>query len=164
MNRDEFAAAVDGAFSRMMIPLKNFAREQIESPLAEGKWSLKDLAAHFIFWDLITVRALEANFRGDAFDWNAYSDWNALNAKAVEESKSSPHARVAAEWLITHTTVIEALRRLPDETLLVDGTIPQWLHENVLDHYEYHASQVDDWVAALKHAGKLGPSELSVLN
>ena len=163
MNRDEFAAVVDDAFDRMIRPLTNLARDLVTQPMAEGKWSLKDLAAHFVFRDEITVKALEACYRGEHFDWNAFSDRDKQNAQAVADRQTDPHTRTAAEWQITHLTLMEALRRVPDEKLLENGRIPAWLIENVLDHYRHHAAQVDAWMEKLKREGKLGPTELSVL-
>ena len=163
MNRDEFAAAMEAAFDGMIMPLANLPRELVTQPLTEGKWSLKELAAHFTFWDQITVRALESCFRGESFDWGAYAQWGKLNAQAVSDAQTKPESRVAAEWQITHTTVMEAMRRVPDERLLEGGKIPRWLIENVLDHYRHHAAQVTAWTERLKRKGGLGLDELSVL-
>ena len=163
MDRDEFAVAVEGAFDGMIMPLAKLSRELVTQPLAEGQWSLKELAAHFIFRDQITVRALEACFRGETFDWDEYAERDQLNAQAVADAEAAPHSRVAAEWQITHTTVMEALRRVPDERLLEHGGIPSWLIENVLDHYRHHAAQVTAWTERLKREGGLGLDELSVL-
>jgi hypothetical protein len=163
VNRDEFAAVVDDAFNRMISPLANLTREFVLLPIAKGKWSLKDLAAHFVFWDKTVVHALEACFRGERFDWNALSDWDKLNAQAVADAQANPHPRIAAEWRITHLTMMEAVRRVRDEKLLENGQIPAWLIANVHDHYRHHAMQVDAWLENLKHEGKLGPMELDVL-
>lgn len=163
MNRDEFAAAMEGAFDGMIMPLANLPRELVTQPLAESKWSLKELAAHFIFWDQVTVRALESCFRGESFDWGAYAQWDKLNAQAVSEAQAKPESRVAAEWQITHTTVMEAMRRVPDKRLLENGEIPRWLIENVLDHYRHHSAQVIVWTERLKREDGPGLEELTVL-
>jgi len=163
MNRDEFAAAVEEAFDGMMMPLANLPPGIVTQPLAEGKWSLKELAAHFILWDQITVRALETCFRGESLVWQAYAESDSLNAQAADDAQSAPHTRVAAEWQITHTTVMEALRRVPDENLLEGGKIPRWLIENVLDHYRHHAAQFTAWKERFKREGGLGLEELTVL-
>lgn len=162
MDRDEFAAAVEGAFDGMIMPLTKLSRELVTQPLTEGRWSLKELAAHFIFWDEITVRALEACFRGEMFDWDEYAERDKLNAQAAADAEATPHTRVAAEWQITHLTVMEALRRVPDDKLLEKGEIPRWLIENVLDHYRHHAAQVKTWTARLKREGGPGLEELNV--
>jgi hypothetical protein len=163
VDRDEFAAAVEGAFDSMIMPLAKLSRELAAQPLSAGQWSLKELAAHFIFWDQITVRALEACFRGETFNWDEYAERAKRNAQAVADAEAAPHSRVAAEWQITHTTVMEALRRVPDDTLLEKGAIPRWLIENVLDHYRHHAAQVNAWTERLKREGGLGLEELTVL-
>lgn len=163
MDRDEFAVAVEEAFDGMIMPLAKLSMELVTQPLSAGQWSLKELAAHFIFRDQITVRALEACFRGETFDRDDYAERDKLNAQAVADAEAAPHSRVAAEWQITHTTVMEALRRVPDERLLEHGGIPRWLIENVLDHYRHHAAQVTAWTERLKREGGLGLEELAVL-
>ena len=163
MSRDEFAGAVEGAFDGMIMPLTKLSGELVTQPLAAGKWSLKELAGHFIFRDQITVRALEACFRGEPFDWNDYAERDRLSAQAVDDVQAAPHTRVAAQWQITHTTVMEALRRVADERPLEEGEIPRWLIENVLDHYLHHAKQVKTWTERLKREGGPGREELTVL-
>lgn len=163
MNRDEFAAVVDDAFNRMIAPLSNLTRESVEQPMAGGKWTLKDLAAHFIEWDKQTVQALEACYRGERFNGSAFANRDQRNIQATAESCTASHKRIAAEWRITHMTMMEALHRVPDERLLENNRIPAWLIENVLDHYRHHAAQVEARLETLKRDGKLGPTELSVL-
>jgi uncharacterized damage-inducible protein DinB len=163
VNRDEFAAAVEEAFDGMIAPLTRLSGDLVTQPLAEGKRSLKELAAHLVRWDKITVRALEACFRGESFDWQTCAESDSLNAQTVADAEAAPHTRVAAEWQITHTTVMEALRRVPDQRLLEGGEIPRWLIEKVLDHYGHHAAEVKAWMEKLNREGGPGLEELTVL-
>ncbi|MFZ5432738.1 MAG: ClbS/DfsB family four-helix bundle protein [Calditrichota bacterium] len=164
MNREDFTAAWEAAYTTIIAALQSLPPELLQEPLAEGKWSLRDLAAHLIFWDKITLRALEARFQGQDLDWNEYSDWDGLNRQAADEMRTTPLKRMISEWQLTHGTIEEALSRVPEELLFERGEIPQWLHENVLDHYVYHAGQVEEWVETIRKEGKAGPSELPVIN
>ncbi|MBU0509726.1 maleylpyruvate isomerase N-terminal domain-containing protein [bacterium] len=165
MNREEFGEQVEAAAQSMIAALQTLPPARAAEPLAEGKWSLRELAAHFLFWDTIVIRALEARMQGAEFDWSEYSDWDKLNTESTERMRSVPLARVATQWRITHETMMEALRRVPDEMLLENGEIPRWLIETVNDHYAYHAAQVERWMEKVrKEEGGRGGGELPVRN
>jgi hypothetical protein len=150
MTREEYLTAAEIAFERLMSPTLGLYPAQMEAPMAAAKWSFKELAAHLIFWDGLVIRALETVNQGDVFDWSEYGDFEARNAAAVERQRSSPLKRVLSELRITHSTVMEALRRVPDEKLGEQGEIPMWLLDYVVDHYEHHRPQVEEWAASEK--------------
>lgn len=143
-------------FAKLMAPVEALAAADLEQPMTAGKWSWKDMAAHFIFWDKITVRALEAAYQGQTFNWKEYSDWDGLNNQAVVDMRNDPLSRVVNAWRVTYSTLMEAMARVPDERLLVDGRIPDWLMGAVLDHYRHHALQVEEWADAKRKAGSGG--------
>jgi hypothetical protein len=156
MTREEYITSTEIAFERLMTPTKGIWPEQMEQPMAEGKWSFKDLAAHLVLWDGLVVRALEQMNQGESFDWTPYRDVDASNAAAVEKLRVTPLKRVLSELRITHSTVIEAVRRVPDEKLYRNGELPEWLLSTVPEHYEHHRGQVEEWAEKIK-AEKLPP-------
>ena len=165
MTRDEFTQALEADFDPMISLLQSLRSEQAEQPLAEGKWSLRDLAAHLLFWDTIVIRALEALMRGEPFDWKKYSDWDACNAEAANQHRGAPLKRVVSEWRITHVALVESLARGPAEKLLENGEMPHWLRVAVTDHYRHHTQQVKEWAGRMKKEGGLeSGSELPVKN
>jgi hypothetical protein len=150
MTREEYVTASEIAFARLMRPTLGLPPAQMEEPMAEGKWSFKDLAAHLILWDGLVIRALEKINQGETFDWAPYADYDAQNAEAVARLHASPLKRVLSELRVTHSTVIEAVRRVPDEKLCENGEIPEWLLSNVPEHYEHHVPQVEEWVGRIE--------------
>jgi hypothetical protein len=150
MTREEFLTASEIAFERLMTPSRGIKPEQMELPMADGKWSLKDLAAHLIFWNSLVVKALEARYHGEDFDWSAYSDFDKWNAEAVEKMRGETLKRVMYEMRVTHSAAIEIVRRLPEDKILEGGEVPVWLCEIVLDHYEHHIPQVEKWAEKQK--------------
>jgi uncharacterized damage-inducible protein DinB len=154
MTREEFLTAFEIAFERLLAPTRGLHPEVMEQPLAPGKWSLKELAAHLAFWDALALRALEALFHGDSFDWASYADENRWNAEAVERVRMQPLKRVLYELRVTHSALSEAVRRVPEDKLLENGEIPRWLIQHVLEHYEHHISQVTAWAEGIKSESK----------
>ncbi|MDD5087639.1 MAG: maleylpyruvate isomerase N-terminal domain-containing protein [bacterium] len=153
MTRDEFTQAFEADFDPLISLLQSLTPAQAAQPFAEGQWSLRDLAAHLLFRDTIVIRALEALMRGEAFDWTAYSDRDADNAEAVRRHRNTPLKRFVSEWRITHFALMESLARVPDEKLLDDGKIPQWLLVAVTEHYRHHTEQAQAWVERMKREG-----------
>ncbi len=162
MTREEFIVAAEIAFERLMTPTRGLPPHLMEEPMADGKWSFKDLAAHLIYWDGLAVRALEEAYYGRAFDWSDYRDFDALNAQAVERLRGQNLKRVLAELRLTHSTMTEAVRRVADEDLLVHNEIPLWLIETVPDHYEHHTPQVVEWAERMRREGR-APAPLPIL-
>jgi len=150
MTREEYITATEIAFERLMHPTLGIPPAQLELPMSDGKWSFKELAAHLVLWDGLTIRALEKINQGESFDWAAYQDYDAQNAQAVARLRAVPLKRVMSELRITHSTVIEAVRRVPDEKLYEDGELPEWLLSNVLEHYEHHRPAVEEWAGRTK--------------
>ena len=147
MTREEYITAVEIAFERLMSPTRGIHPQQMEKPLAEGKWSFKDLAAHLIFWDGLTIQALEKVNQGEEFDWIPFEDFDAQNSEAVTRLRGSPLKRVLGELRITHSTLVDAVQRVPEDRLCINGELPDWLISNVLEHYEHHRPQVEEWAA-----------------
>lgn len=164
MTREEFTSALESDFDPLISLLSSLTPAQAEQPLAEGKWSLRDLAAHLLFWDTIVIRALEALWHGETFDWEKYADWDACNADAANQHCGAPLKRFVSEWRITHFALVESLARVPDEKLLDDGKIPHWLLIALTEHYRHHTEQVKAWVERMKKEGGLASGgELPVL-
>jgi uncharacterized damage-inducible protein DinB len=151
MTREEFITAAEIAFERLMSPTLGLRPAQMEQPMAERKWSFKDLAVHLTFRDGLVIRALEAIHQGGEFDWTPYSDHETLNAQAAERSRLLPLKRALSELRITHSTVIEAVRRVPEEKLCQEGEVPVWLLSHVVEHYDHHRPQVEEWTMKVKY-------------
>ena len=145
-----------------MTPTRGVRPALMEAPMRPSGWSLKDLAAHFAAMNTVTLRALEELHQGRAFDWQPFADRDAQNQKAIERRRGQSLKHVLSEFRITHTTLMEAVRRVPDEHLYLNGEVPPWLRERTIDHYAHHTPAVEAWVAGLKAEGQSGSFELPV--
>jgi hypothetical protein len=158
MTREEFIVAAEIAFERLMTPTRGLAPELMEQPMADGTWSFKDLAAHLIFWDGLVVRALEESMYGRTFDWGPYARHDEWNAQAVERLRPQTVKRVLTELRLTHSTAMDAVRRVPDERLLKAGEMPHFLTWIMVGHVEHHVPQVEAWAERMRQEGKAAPS------
>jgi hypothetical protein len=145
MTREEFIMAAEITFEKLMTPTRGLSPAQMEEPMAEGKWSFKDLAAHIIYWDGLAVRALEALMQDRPVESFPYDRKDEVNAEAVERLRSQAVKRVMNELRITHSTLVEAARRVPEDKLFVNGELPSWLIRIAISHLERHTPQVTAW-------------------
>jgi uncharacterized damage-inducible protein DinB len=150
MTRQEFITAAEIAFEKLMTPTRGIPPTRMEEPMKAGGWSLMDLAAHFIYWNTLVIRAMEQLNQGLPADREGFDSPDEPNSHAVERQRSAPLKRVMTELRLTHSTITEAVRRVPDEQLLVDGEIPDWLLEHVVEHYARHTPQVEAWAESIK--------------
>ena len=157
MTREELIVAAEIAFERLMTPTRGLPPELMEESMAEGEWSFKDLAAQLVFWDGLVLRALEDLNYGRQFDWSPYRIENGWNAQAVERLQPQNVKRVLTEMRLTHSTLTEALRRIPDENLLMDDQLPPWLIENLAGRYERYIPQVENWAKRMRQEGRALP-------
>ena len=155
MTREEFIVAAEIAFERLMTPTRGLPPELMEEPMAEGERSFKDLAAQFIFWNELTVRALEELNYDREFDWSLYESDS--NTEALKRLKPQSVKRVLTELRLTHTAMMEALRRIPEDKLLFNGKIPKWLIEHMVKRYESFIPQIEAWAERIRSEGRALP-------
>jgi hypothetical protein len=156
VERDEFITATEIAFERLMSPTKGLRPEQMEEPIAPGKWSFKGMAAHFTFWNGLVLKRLEAIHHDREAEWFGPGDFARLNGEAAGRAEEMPLKRVMSELRITHSALMEAVRRVNMAKLSANGEIPDWLIETVTEHYDHHRPQVEEWIARLTAEGR-GP-------
>lgn len=157
MTREELIVAAEISFERLMTPTRGLPPNLMEEPMAAGEWSFKDLAAQFIFWDELAVRALEELNYGRAFDWSSYESDGHLDSEAVRRMKPQSVRRVLTELRLTHSTMMEALRRISEDKLLINAKIPKWLIEHSVERYERFTPQVEAWAKRMRSEGRALP-------
>ena len=156
VERDEFITATEIAFERLMTPTKGLRPEVMELPMEPGKWSFKGMAAHFTGWNTLVLKRLEAIHHDREFEWYGETEFDRLNGEATGRAEAMPLKRVMTELRITHSALMEAVKRVNWAKLGHEDETPEWLIEAVTEHYHHHRPQVEAWVARLSAAGQ-GP-------
>jgi hypothetical protein len=163
MTREEFTTASEIALDRLMTPLKELPEELMDEPIAEGKWSVKQMILHLTYWDTIVVRALEAFYQDSEFDWSQFEEADNFNATVIEGRQHEPYRRIATEFQIVHSTIMAAIERIPAKKFGEDGELPDWLPRRVPDHYMLHVPIVESWAKKIRDSGLGGPTGLPVV-
>jgi hypothetical protein len=150
MTKEEFITAAEIAFEKLMTPTRGIPPARLEEPMSDGAWSFKDVAAHFVFWNTLLIRAVERLNQGTDFDLEEFDAADAQSALAVERMRAAPLKRVMTELRLTHSTLTEAVRRVSEDRLYEAGQVPLWLCEHVIEHYASHTPPVEQWAAKIK--------------
>ena len=121
-----------------------------------GTWSLKDLLAHLVGWDVTNSDSVKAIRRGDRpgcfARWNP--DWAAYNAELVKQYKNDDWRKLLSEAQHSHRDLMEYLGQVPAEDFDKDFgvrsrghivTIARYLQGEIDDERE-HTAQIKRWL------------------
>jgi len=84
-----------------------------------GVWSVKDLLAHLVGWDLTNMEAARQVLAGQipAFYASHDRDWQSYNARLVAQHKKADWVEMVAAVEESHRELIEHVRTIPAEEL-----------------------------------------------
>jgi uncharacterized damage-inducible protein DinB len=92
------------------------------SPIEQGQvflgiWSVKDLVAHLVGWDVANLKAMKAIGAGKLPDFYAYQDrdWKTYNARLVLRYKNNDFGKLASSAKASHEKLVNFLETLPAE-------------------------------------------------
>jgi hypothetical protein len=108
-------------------------RRQIEAELSAlpvekhsqvflGFWSILDLCAHFIGWDITNLRAGQQVLAGELPDFYQYHDrdWQTYNARLVHQYRRDDLAALLVEMRRSHQDLVDWAQDLPAEEYAKD--------------------------------------------
>lgn len=131
--------------------LAQLSEQQITSSRLPNGWSIKDLMAHLMSWQQVTLARLEAARRNEE---PAFPEWltgespeneehiHRFNARIFEKHRARSWSSVHREWRERFGKVLELGRKIPERDLMEPGRYP-WLEGRPLvavlhGTYEHH--------------------------
>ena len=105
-------------------------------------WSVHDMVWHCGYWAGYVVDVLGKIARGESTE--DAQDWDAVNAKVVEDGRAMSWDQVVVESERNRERVREALRALPT---LTDEAADEFRGET-FEHYEEHTTEVRAFAAS----------------
>lgn len=120
-----------------------------------GVWSVNDLLAHLMGWDLANLAAAREVLAGQLPAFYAYHDrdWQTYNARLVTQHTQAGWAKMVASVEESHRKLIDYVRTIPAEELERDRgvrfkgykvTIARLLQAEAGDEKQ-HAAQIRDF-------------------
>ena len=143
--------------------LANLSEEQIVAPHLSSNYSIKDVIAHLMAWQQVTVARLEAALldrEPNLPEWLAGvvsesdSRLEEFNTRIHETYRKQPWSTVHRDWRDGFLRVLELGEAIPEKDLLDVGRYP-WLEGQPLSlvltstyehHHEDHLGSLLDWL------------------
>ena len=115
-----------------------------------GTWGAREIAVHISGWHRAMIPAFARLGRGESPfpEGVSYDDYDAWNARFVDEKKGARAAEALAELDASHRAFVIAAAALPDKHF-ADGETARSLFEGAgAPHYREHAAQIREWRAS----------------
>ena len=149
MNKTTLLANIRSGRKQLEVALARFSEEELLAPRLHGGWSIKDLIAHFGFWEGRIVTLYGQLLRGEepVADEPALDE---LNAQAFEQQRAKSLDEVRREVREAYTQLLAVAVEASEDTLFnplhfawTQGKpFAEWIENNTYGHYEEHA---EDW-------------------
>ena len=144
MNKTELLANIRSGRKQLEVALARFNEEQLLVPRLHGGWSVKDLIAHFGFWEGRIVALYGQLLRDEQpADEPPLDDLHA-QAYAQQQAKSLDEVRreERAAYLQLLTIAVDASDNAlfnPQHFAWTQGKpFAEWIENNTFGHYEEH--------------------------
>ncbi|MBE4907805.1 DinB family protein [Bacillus luteolus] len=105
-----------GEFSKWLISLKELSNEEWIKPIAEGKWSVREMISHFMNWDnyiIATVVPLVKD--GEPFGFPEFESFNKLASSYATSGISKDD--LLDEVILTRNHLVQVLKDMPEEVI-----------------------------------------------
>lgn len=124
--RDTQLLDLETAYQAFMATLTDLPAEKFLTPL--GDWTPRDIAAHFIGWNRITLAGCSALREGAEpfYFHDGTNDYRRVNAKFFMQFPSNDRAELTKEIESTMTVLAVYLRSIPEE---------EWEQDTGVVHY-----------------------------
>jgi hypothetical protein len=149
MNKADLLANIRAGRKQLEVTLARLSEEQMLVPVLHGGWSIKDLIAHFGFWEgrIITLYGQLSRGEEPAADEPPLDE---LNAQAYAQHQAQTLDDVRRAERAAYTQLITLTAQASDDDLFnpqrfawTQGKpFAEWIENNTYGHYEEHAG---DW-------------------
>jgi len=127
-----------------------------DTPIAEGKWTVKDIVCHIMLWDKYFYEEAISRIKLNEALTLKNLDFNKFNANAIQYAKSRTKQEICTEFVEHRSNIISAISGLSDEDYLrtyVDGdgekfSIRSYL-QDFIPHDKHHKKQVEEFIKSI---------------
>lgn len=111
-----------------------------------GHWGVREILIHISGWHRAMIPALGRIAQGEApYAPGTYDDFDAWNARFVEQKRGVKVADVLAELDASHHQFVAAAAAVPDTGFAADGVVRSLVDGSGAGHYREHAAQIGQW-------------------
>jgi hypothetical protein len=122
-SRDKQLADLEIAYAAFMETVRNLSLENFLSPI--GDWTPRDIAAHFIGWNRITLVGCSALREGAEpfYFYDGTNDYRKINARFFEQFPSTVRDELLEEIAVTKDALMAYLKTIPESEWELDTGI-----------------------------------------
>lgn len=137
--------------AKLLAALEGLSEEEMASPGAVGRWSVRDVLAHILAWEDEAVTRLDllaAERPQDIAPITNGEELEAWNARAHERYAGLPLAEVMRRLAEVQGRILVSLDSLSEERLGTDaGPVPvhNWLPDCTYAHEQEHCADILAW-------------------
>ncbi|MFS0871981.1 DinB family protein [Paenibacillus xylanilyticus] len=103
------------SFTSYVMELDTLSEQVWNTPIAEGKWTLKDVIAHIMLWDQYFYEEAIYKIKHDEPLTVRHLNFNEFNANAMEYSKTKSKKAIVEELVEKRMNIIHAITGLQEE-------------------------------------------------
>lgn len=156
IGKQELLQRLQSGYARFQQLIAHLTPAQLQAPGVIGRWSIKDLIAHFIAHEQFALSEIAAAQRGEKYH-SPFQDSDEINAAVVEQYADTPAEEVFAAWETSFRGVVAAVQALADAEFAADGAVARLLEDtidgalanNTYEHYAEHTPAVAAWIGRL---------------
>jgi uncharacterized protein (TIGR03083 family) len=162
MSKAELLARIDAEHEQLLTLLQRLTDEQLQQPVLEGGWSVKDVLAHISWWEQRMILVLEAASRGEAPPslLQPGEDWEIAIARLNQETFLANRERalddVRGSFQRSFQQSVAAVAALSEEQIFDPAALGavlsrpafEMIADNTFEHYREHREAIHDWLAA----------------
>ncbi|MEO2206549.1 DinB family protein [Paenibacillus pabuli] len=140
------------SFTSYVIELDNLSEQVWNTPIAEGKWTLKDVITHMMLWDQYFYNEAIYKIKQDEPLTVRHLNFDEFNANAIEYSKTTSKKAILEEFVEKRMNIIHAITGLREEEYTreyKDGdkkkfSIKKYVRA-FISHDKHHKKQIDSF-------------------
>ena len=137
-NKTEVLAAIDKERKALEAILETLTPEQMIEPGVVGEWSVKDVLAHLVEWEQMTLVWYRTGLRGEipempapGYKWHQTPQ---LNQMIYEKHRDRPLGEVMEQFHASHQEIMGVIGELSNEELFTEERYP-WTRKNAMGTY-----------------------------
>ncbi|CQR54551.1 DinB family protein [Paenibacillus riograndensis] len=128
-----------------------------ETPVAAGKWTLKEMLCHITQWDKYFYEEAFAKIQNGQPLTSRHQNFDEFNARAIEYAKSLTTQAAIGQFVLYRTKILESTAGLSDEEftkIYLDGdgkkfSIRGYLRD-FIPHDKHHKRQMEQYLKTMR--------------
>lgn len=147
--KERLITDLDAAYQRFVEEIADLDERSFERKWLDGRWGVREIAAHHTGWLGQLAGGLERMSRGErpAEEGAGWTDTDAWNERFAERAKGKRKEQVIEELRAALESFKEAARKLPDERFEEGKTAEKMFEAAGISHFDESAQMVREWRA-----------------